>query len=899
MADETLNILLRITGDETDADNTLDSLARKLQVLGGEDVTAKAGVDTATGEQKLRDLHQSLRDIGAVGVAPKAEVSTGTSAEKLNVLRAELKAIPDETVTVEVNTDRVRHGLVAAAGALSSLGVQGAFALAALGGAAIQAGVAIGGIGAAGIATLAPFGVLALAVKQRLKDGSGAATAFKGALAGLKAAFGQAFGPGADAVLQGITRGFQSITRMLPALSGGFTRLGQQAGHAIGALLTQFSNPRWTQFFQTMTSGATRAVEPLSRILSDLARIFRNIAEAGLPIFIDLLKKGADALGGLANKTSDIEALRAKIQQGVGILGQLVTIGKNAASAVLSIFKAGDSAGFLKAIRDATTEIANFLKSGKGQNSLKELFSAIVPFVRELAHAFPTLLPVLAQIVKAANAVFLVILKVAQGLAGIPVIGPTLAAVAVGFLAWAGPLKIVSALLGGIVGKLGSLAVAKIAPSLVAGAGAEAAGGAAGGAAAGAAGGAAGASFLSRFMSQIGLIPTRIALLFSGLGARLLPILGRAGPLAAAFGTVASTVVGVLGASDLGGKIANYLTGVLSATPVGWAVRLGQLVGTNIAGGLQSAGAAIGSAASSVANAIVSAVRAVVGAAGAAGRAVADAVRGGIAAIGGAVSGAARAVANGAVAGVHAFVGAAGSAGRAIGSAVQAGIGALGGAISGVARTVARGAVSAAGSLAGAAGSAGRAIGGGFRDGIAAVVGAVAGAARAVASGAVRAFGGLASAAASIGSNIAQSLANGIASGASSVIRAALGIAQSAWNAAKNFLGIGSPSKLFAEMGRNTAMGYAQGLRAEMASVTGGLTAALSLQLQDSRSALTPAGGLRPVGGGTVVHEHHYEVNFGGVMVPQDPASLKKVAETVTTAVREQNPRRNTTVRGA
>ena len=65
----------------------------------------------------------------------------------------------------------------------------------------------------------------------------------------------------------------------------------------------------------------------------------------------------------------------------------------------------------------------------------------------------------------------------------------------------------------------------------------------------------------------------------------------------------------------------------------------------------------------------------------------------------------------------------------------------------------------------------------------------------------------------SIGSQIIQGLVNGIMSGVSSVVNAIGNVVSSAVNAAKSFLGIASPSKVFTEIGDYTAEGLAVGIR--------------------------------------------------------------------------------------
>lgn len=63
-----------------------------------------------------------------------------------------------------------------------------------------------------------------------------------------------------------------------------------------------------------------------------------------------------------------------------------------------------------------------------------------------------------------------------------------------------------------------------------------------------------------------------------------------------------------------------------------------------------------------------------------------------------------------------------------------------------------------------------------------------------------------------VGAGLVSGLAQGIWSGMSSAINAAVSVAQSAWEAAKGFLGIGSPSKLFIDIGSDTIAGFVKGL---------------------------------------------------------------------------------------
>lgn len=129
-------------------------------------------------------------------------------------------------------------------------------------------------------------------------------------------------------------------------------------------------------------------------------------------------------------------------------------------------------------------------------------------------------------------------------------------------------------------------------------------------------------------------------------------------------------------------------------------------------------------------------------------------------------------------------------------------------------------------------GSAIQAMGNGIRGLASAVVGAASG----VISSAVSAVTSFPSRLFSIGKNAVQGLINGIRNMAGSVVGAITGVVSSAVESAKNFLGIHSPSRVFAEIGRFSMLGMEQGVEGE----TRGLVSAVA----DAMDAAQKAAGL-------------------------------------------------------
>jgi hypothetical protein len=80
----------------------------------------------------------------------------------------------------------------------------------------------------------------------------------------------------------------------------------------------------------------------------------------------------------------------------------------------------------------------------------------------------------------------------------------------------------------------------------------------------------------------------------------------------------------------------------------------------------------------------------------------------------------------------------------------------------------------------------------------------------------------------SVGKNVVQGIANGITAGASLIANAAKAAARAAWEAAKGFFGIGSPSKLFQVVGHDVGEGLALGILESIGTVEGAVTQMLS-----------------------------------------------------------------------
>ena len=104
---------------------------------------------------------------------------------------------------------------------------------------------------------------------------------------------------------------------------------------------------------------------------------------------------------------------------------------------------------------------------------------------------------------------------------------------------------------------------------------------------------------------------------------------------------------------------------------------------------------------------------------------------------------------------------------------------------------------------------------------------------------------------------------NGLINGASAVVDAARNVARSAWEAAKSFLGINSPSKMFSYLGEMSDRGLAEGISDNVGMV--------SNAMEDIASTMTkpivPFDYDFGIGGYNYGKSNSDSVNYGGVTI--------------------------------
>jgi phage-related protein len=696
------NILLQVTGDSDDARRELEAVSRDLAIFGRETAEAEAELDTTGAKASLDELKGRLAEFSAQDYSTEINVQIAKAMADAAVLQAELERIDGENVTVDVD---VRRGIVeklasltgqverlggsleeASSGGISSFisGIGEAFSGASIFGVSLRAiaiaapfviaalvavagqllavvasaASAAGGVGALGIAlgaTLLPaFALIGGAIANFKMDSETAGTAafaLKENVAELGKVFTESTSGGSDALFKGLSDAVRNLVPLIDALKPAFTRLGQAGGEALRKLSAEFTSPGWQKFFTFLTDSLAKLTPLFARSFGAIGDILKNIATAAMPFLISGFKSVAGFLEDIGDKTSDIQGLRTAIGGMVDSLkawGQLLGgIGDLTAALVEDFAPFGDS--IVESLGEGAHNLADWLRSSKGLEKIKQFFQQTGPLASELGKLFLNIAlaliqigelvaPALTPVVRVLNLIFSAANK------------------ALSFLVdhFGEILKVVTAAIAPItvlVGLFGSL----------------------------------GSAASAAFSALSGAVKSAVAAVLGALrdgvgGAR---DAGRAifNAVRDGFNTARGSVVSAARA------IAHAAVEAVRAV-IGAARSAGQAVFNAVRGGFNAARGGVVSAAHAIANAAVAMVRAVVGAARSAGSAVFNAVQGGFNAVRGAVVGAARDIAHGAVDAVKGLVGAATAAGTALGKGVASGISAAIGAVESAAKAI-------------------------------------------------------------------------------------------------------------------------------------------------------------------------------------------------------------------
>lgn len=431
--------------------------------------SATLDADSSSADRKVGGLYSDLRKMAAERTRARIDVDTSGATRGIMGVRRQLTTLPDPTVTVHIATERATMALAGLLRQVGSFKVTAVATLLAVAPAAIVAGTAVGGIGVAALGVLGPIGLLGAAMQMSFKRGGPSIKAFTTELQHLKGAFEYATGPATRAGFAGLTDAISEMRSVLPGLRDNLTGLGKAAGASFRALGRELASVDSQDFYATMTNLATKALPSLTGALRSVLAIFRNIATAGAPLLLKALRGLDAALKDIARRTSDIGMLRASMDAGAQAGAKLWQIGKNLAGVLKGIFTAAStgSGSFLDSLVKASRQLSIFFQSSEGQKVLRDTLASLSLYVTEIAAAIPALVKAFGMLLDIVRPLFTLMIGLVKTLSIIPGIGPGLAAIAVGFLAWKGPIGVAVGLLRGIPLLLGRIKAARVTGSLV------------------------------------------------------------------------------------------------------------------------------------------------------------------------------------------------------------------------------------------------------------------------------------------------------------------------------------------------------------------------------------------------------------------------------------------------
>lgn len=436
---------------------------------------------------------------------------------------------PDVGVNVNPDVDRFRRalaGLTRVAGAVGKA-LTGLLAFGAVGIAAAGAATAVGAFTAA----VAPAGGAVAALPAALLGAAAAMNVLKLGLQGVSEALGKALegdmekfaeeleklAPAAQKAIGPLGKQLRSLQQSLQQslfkqfagdvqgavknlsplgkqLDGIAAEFGKATSAGLKWLATPFARTNLSAVFtgtQEALGGLTKAITPVLQGFTDVAaqvslafgeKTGSAIAKAG--------KRFGDYLTGLAESGEAVQ----KVSAAVTVFRQLREIAGNVKDALSGVFQAGESAGagLLDRLTKITAKVAEFTNSTAGQAAIGNIFAAVgtvgaqllpileavVTQVGEIAPALqpiftalgPAIVGVINSIGPALAAIAPAVAQVAQGLAGAfeavgPALGPLGAAIGQILAALAPLLPVVGQLAGSLASALAPV-LGQIAPLL-------------------------------------------------------------------------------------------------------------------------------------------------------------------------------------------------------------------------------------------------------------------------------------------------------------------------------------------------------------------------------------------------------------------------------------------------
>ena len=413
MADEVLNLLLRVTGDSDDAERDLDDLGRELSRFDSREAEAEVNVDTDDAHADLEALRRDLDSLDA-----KVDVDRG-SVGVLDELVDALSQLGTAGGSAGGGADAARVSLGGLSGAFGPVAVA-ALALAsvivtslvaALATMAASLTLAVGALGAMAVAmggALAAAVAFGAGMALALKRGGPTAQALKAELMVLKDAFIESVTPGVQAFARELAPAMNVVSGALEHLQGGFLAFGQSAGAAVRLIAKTFD--RLGPSINDLIGGVANLIVPFTQVFLSLGEILLNIANAAMPLLTEGARAFAKWLGEIASKSGDIGGLRGFFEDMVGHLRSWLRL-IGAVGEVFAAFvgvAAGQGKGVVDTLAEGALKLAEWIRNNP--EAIRKFFTDTLPlageFLRTLGQGVVLFLQLVQTVAPALTVVF-------------------------------------------------------------------------------------------------------------------------------------------------------------------------------------------------------------------------------------------------------------------------------------------------------------------------------------------------------------------------------------------------------------------------------------------------------------------------------------------------------------
>jgi hypothetical protein len=220
--------------------------------------------------------------------------------------------------------------------------------------------------------------------KQKLLDLSNAELRLLGILQQIGPAFREALQPATDAIINAIGTAILNAGSALQALRPELIALGQEWAHQLDLFRQEIFDAKSLDQFAKFTEAARELAGSFGRIARNVFSIFSDLAEAALPQAVREMRRLADGTGKLAEKTEDIENMEKIVDGMVESFDLwLELVGSVAAAfgefaAIVKPF--GDD--LVRWVNDAVNGFREWQRSEEGRKQIQAFFRDTLPFVK-------------------------------------------------------------------------------------------------------------------------------------------------------------------------------------------------------------------------------------------------------------------------------------------------------------------------------------------------------------------------------------------------------------------------------------------------------------------------------------------------------------------------------------